>query len=197
MKLIYLAGLMISMSLINGCATVTTGSDQTITIDTDPPGATCRMTREDEVIGVVNPTPGSVSVGKDKDEVEVSCELSGYMTTSHTFDSTFQGATLGNIILGGLIGIAIDAGSGAMHEYPASVFVRLQPEEFINQVERDEYFDGLVAEINGNTDKIAEGRTYSCNSSTCDKKLKKLNEQRDKELAGIESARNNAKVRNN
>ena len=37
--------------------------------------------------------------------------------------------TFGNILFGGIIGVAVDASSGAMNEYPSSVTVRLIPEE--------------------------------------------------------------------
>lgn len=130
MNIYKLSGLMLLVCLATGCATVTTGTSQTITIETEPPGATCKMSRENETIGVVNPTPGSVTIGKDKDAVDISCELSGYHTTTRKLDSTFQGMTLGNVLLGGIIGIAVDAGSGAMNEYPESISIRLMPEEF-------------------------------------------------------------------
>jgi len=197
MKYLNLTGLVLVVALLNGCATVTTGSNQSITIETSPPGASCKMLRDNETIGVVNPTPGSVTIGKDKDVVNVSCELSGYQTTTYSFKSTFQGATLGNILLGGGVGIIIDVASGAANIYPSSISIRLQPSEFANQQERDAYFDKQVAELNENTDKIAQGQGYACNTSGCKNKLAALNKQRAEELAGIESARIGAKVRNN
>jgi len=194
MKVLMLTGLILALSFLNGCATVTTGSNQNVTVETEPSGANCKMTRDDETIGIVNPTPGSITIGKDKDQIDVSCELSGYLTTAYSLDSTFQGATLGNILLGGIIGIAIDAGSGAMNEYPASIFVRLQPEAFVDEQERDAYFDTLITELNDNTDRIAQGKKYSCNTKTCEKKLEALYDQRDAELAEIESARTDASL---
>ena len=38
--------------------------------------------------------------------------------------------TFGNILFGGIIGIAVDAASGAMHQYPDSVTITLIPDEF-------------------------------------------------------------------
>jgi len=194
MHMFKLAGLALVACLSTGCATVTTGSSQTITVETEPPGASCKMTRDKETIGVVNPTPGSVTIGKDKDEIDINCELSGYHTTTKNLDSSFQGMTLGNVILGGIIGIAIDAGSGAMNEYPASISIRLMPEAFPSAEKRDQYFDGQVREVNENTEKIAQGKRYNCTTSSCKKRLEKLNTQRDAELADIESARSEARI---
>lgn len=194
MNTLKLAGLLVLTCLATSCATVTTGTSQTITVETEPPGASCKMTRDNETIGVVNPTPGSVTIGKDKDDIDISCELSGYHTTTKNLDSSFQGMTLGNVILGGIIGIAIDAGSGAMNEYPSSISLRLMPENFPSVEERDQYFDGLVREVNENTEKIAQGKKYNCTTSSCKKRLDKLNTQRDTELADIESARSEARI---
>ena len=194
MSIFKFTGLMLSACLATGCATVTTGTSQTITVETEPPGASCKMTRDNETIGAVNPTPGSVTIGKDKDDIEISCELSGYHTTTKSLDSSFQGMTLGNVILGGIIGIAIDAGSGAMNEYPSSISLRLMPESFPSAEERDRYFDGLVQEVNESTEKIAKEGKYNCDNKVCKGRLEKLHTQRDGELADIETARSEARI---
>lgn len=188
--------LMVLAALLSGsgCATVTSGTTQTITIETSPPGATCKLAREGETIGAVNPTPGSVTVGKDKDAIDISCDRDGFLSTSQTMTSSFEGWTLGNALIGGIIGIAIDAGSGAMNEYPSSIQITLVPENFASAGERDLYFDGLVTDLNGKFDEIAQGKRYACSLDSCRKKLEKLNAERDVQLARIEGMRSAAVV---
>jgi hypothetical protein len=141
------AGVVLGAALLTGCATVTTGSKQSITLLSDPEGATCLMEREGETIGAVSSTPGSVMVGKDKDPIDIACNKPGYLDGSRTVESTFQGATLGNVLIGGVIGIAIDAGSGAMNRYPESVELTLIPESFDSADARDRYFDERVGRL--------------------------------------------------
>ncbi|MEQ9244480.1 MAG: hypothetical protein RLO21_00680 [Nitratireductor sp.] len=113
----------------SACSTIVEGTDQTVTVATDPSGAACELTRGGETVGVVNPTPGSILVDKSSDNISVICSKDGYQDASGTLTSEFEGMTFGNILFGGIIGVAVDASSGAMNEYPSSVTVRLIPEE--------------------------------------------------------------------
>ena len=117
------------LPLLGGCATIVEGTDQSLTVITDPSGAECELRRDGNIIAVVNPTPGSVAVDKSQHSITVRCRLDGFQEAVGTFDSEFQGMTAGNILFGGLIGIGIDAASGAMHEYDHTVTVILQEVE--------------------------------------------------------------------
>jgi len=44
------------LAAMAGCATIVKGTDQTVTVDTTPPGATCELKRDGQSIGVVNAT---------------------------------------------------------------------------------------------------------------------------------------------
>lgn len=176
--------------LLQGCATLTTGSDQSVSIETTPPGAVCTMVREGETVGIVNPTPGSVTISKDMDPMEVTCDLDEYITLVNVIDSDFQGATLGNIILGGGVGLIIDAASGAMREYPASLRFRLQPESFTSMDDRDKYFNEIASELNDNAGKLLLTRQYKCSTDLCKKNTEKLNKQLAEDLASNEEQRN-------
>lgn len=59
----------------------------------------------------------------------LTCEAKGFKKTTNSFDETLVAATLGNIILGGGIGILVDAASGAAQEYPSKVSVLMEPED--------------------------------------------------------------------
>jgi hypothetical protein len=80
------------------------------------------------VVGIVNPTPGSVTVSKSIHSIDVRCTRAGYAQGNGAISSQFQAMTVGNILIGGLVGIVVDAASGAAGTYPGSVVVNLPRE---------------------------------------------------------------------
>ena len=128
--------LAVTVLLSSGCATIVKGSSQGITVKTDPPGANCELSKNGKSVGIVNPTPGTVQLGKGASALDVICKKSGYLDANAKLPSSFQACTLGNAILGGVVGIVVDAGSGAMHEYQPEISMRLLPESF-GSIERD------------------------------------------------------------
>jgi len=112
-------------SNLAACASVTSGTSQTLRLDTVPAGADCALTRMGMFVGRVNPTPGTVTVHREKDDITVTCTRDGYQTGTFINKAGFEGATLGNVILGGLVGIAIDAASGANNKYDADMRITL------------------------------------------------------------------------
>lgn len=110
-----------------GCASIVEGTDQSVTVSSNPTEASCLLEREGAQIGAVNPTPGSVLVGKSSADITVTCSKAGYSDGVAVLASNFEGMTLGNIIFGGIVGVGVDAASGAMHTYPPAVTVTLPP----------------------------------------------------------------------
>lgn len=113
---------MISIAL-SGCATIVNGSNQSVTVSTDPPGASCVLSRQGETVGAIAATPGSVQVSKSKNDVDVTCQKAGFVTASVAKSPSFGGATFGNILAGGLVGAVVDAASGANYTYPSEIHV--------------------------------------------------------------------------
>jgi hypothetical protein len=113
--------------LVTGCATITTGTSHNLTVVTEPPGATCELRRGDEIIGAVNPTPGSVRISKSTRDVIIRCRREGMADAVVTLSPEFQAMTLGNILIGGVVGIVVDAASGAAGRYPNSVTLSMAP----------------------------------------------------------------------
>ena len=81
-----------------------------------------------------------------------------------------------------------------MNKYPSSIIIRMPPESFHSQQERDEYFDRLVTEINSNTDRIAQGKDYNCKTTSCKDKLAALNKKRSDELAHLDTERKSSVI---
>jgi hypothetical protein len=115
-------------AVLPACATVTTGTTTNISVLTDPAGAACTLTRQGEVVGVVNPTPGTVRVSNSIHQIDVRCVLSGFEPGLGVIPADFQAMTLGNILLGGIVGVVVDAASGAVARYPGSITISMARE---------------------------------------------------------------------
>lgn len=124
-RLMIVAGL---LPMLGGCASIVEGTDQQVTVNTTPQGAKCALTRAGEVIGVANPTPQTLTLDKSKNDVTIVCEKAGFQEATAVLDSEFQAMTLGNLLVGGVIGVGVDAATGALNEYDSSVTVPMTPE---------------------------------------------------------------------
>lgn len=108
-------------SLLPACATLVEGTSDTVTLNTNPAGATCMVDREGQRVGAVATTPGSLRIEKSRHDLNVTCTKEGYQPATVAASSRFTGYTFGNIIAGGIIGVAVDAASGANNRYPSEV----------------------------------------------------------------------------
>ena len=124
----------IAILVLSGCATVTRGSKEAFAIETDPVGAKADVT---DARGMVScHTPCSVKV-KRRGPLHIVITKEGYEVLRTTISSSIDGGgaagMAGNVLVGGLIGAAVDAGSGAMHSHKPNPLVAklvplLQPE---------------------------------------------------------------------
>jgi uncharacterized membrane protein len=190
-----LNGLLLSLVVLtSGCATLTKGGNQTVTVDTDPSGAVCSLSREGKPVAVVNPTPGSVQVEKAKGTIAIACTRQGYLEAAGTLASEFQAMTFGNILFGGIVGIAVDAASGAMNEYPASVTITLIPEAFATAAARDEFFDRMRATLEREAAEVKDRIDRTCARNDCEQQLAAATAGKAGKLAEIEQRRVAAKI---
>lgn len=183
-----------SLLLLSGCATIVKGTTQSVTVNTDPSGANCVLSRDGAQIAVVNPTPGTVIVEKARGTISLACRRSGYQDSVGVLASTFQAMTFGNILFGGIIGVAVDAGSGAMNEYPPMVTITMVPDEFASVAERDAFFDKIRADLVREAEEVKE-RIKSICTSDCDAQLKAADDGVAAKIAEIEGRRRAARVR--
>lgn len=126
MTFLKLVCLGLAVTSLGACASITKGTDHTMAVNSNPQGADCTLTRAGVQIARVNPTPGQVSIDKSKDDIVVDCVLAGHNPAKHVAASEAEVMTAGNLIFGGLVGLAIDAGSGAINKYPSNVTVVMQ-----------------------------------------------------------------------
>jgi hypothetical protein len=112
-----------------GCASVTRGTTENISISSTPAGATA------EVSGLDNPTtcltPCVVQAKRNAD-ITVTVNKEGYepqiIPLTKEVPGTGAAGFAGNVLLGGLVGMGVDAATGAaMDHKPNPVIVTLQP----------------------------------------------------------------------
>ena len=114
--------------LLGACASITSGTQQAVFVETPMVnGAVCKLTDSKKGSWYLPASPGSVSVLKGDGPMNVVCDKDGYTTGITSVDEEVAGATFGNIILGGGIGIFVDAATGAAQKYPDKVVVWMRP----------------------------------------------------------------------
>jgi hypothetical protein len=114
-----------------GRATVVSGTSPTLLIETPAvTAAACRLADSRQGVRYLPATPGAVTVRRGDGPVPIVCEKEGYETTVVTVEEEFAAATLGNVILGGAVGIFVDAVSGAAQRYPDKLVVWMKPTRF-------------------------------------------------------------------
>lgn len=181
----------------SACATVVGGTTQEVFVESDPPGAECRLDRLGASVGVVKPTPGRVNVSRSKEAIVVSCTLDRHEQSNDVLSSKFTGATVGNILLGGIVGIVVDAASGANNKYPERVTIILTPTAFSNEAARDVHFNAAKQRITAATEAELNRIRGTCNSTArelCREEEKPVIEARDRALEEIERKRLAAKI---
>ncbi|WP_439816172.1 hypothetical protein [Zavarzinia sp. CC-PAN008] len=115
------------IAALGGCSSIIEGRSQQIQVNTNPPGAMCRLDREGQTIATISPTPGSAYIEKTKHDITVVCDKEGYQQATYLNHSGAAGATFGNIVLGGGIGWAIDSATGSDNKYDGVVNITLPP----------------------------------------------------------------------
>ena len=123
-----LAGLA-ALAGLGGCASVTGSQTQPVAVTTVCEGrivhdAACTLLNDKGQWALK--TPGAVVIQKSYGDLAVTCRA-GASSGTASFVSKSNGGVWGNMLLGGLIGYAVDSHSGAGFEYPTEVPVVMQP----------------------------------------------------------------------
>lgn len=111
------------LSILTGCASVTHGTSQTVKIETLSAsgqvidGAECRVSNDKAEILVLSGQ--SAPVRRSGANLSIDCAQAGYPAASGQAISRANPGMVGNILIGGGIGAAIDASSGAGFSYPS------------------------------------------------------------------------------
>ncbi|MFQ5958647.1 MAG: hypothetical protein ACE5LF_04690 [Alphaproteobacteria bacterium] len=129
-----------------GCATIVKGTDQTVAVET--PGveeAECSLVDNKGMNYYVKSTPDSVVVNRGDGPLMITCEADGYKKTTTEFDEKFEGWTLGNVIFGGIVGVVVDAASGAAQQYPGELLVFMEPDKWVSEEQKQQWIEEKAA----------------------------------------------------
>lgn len=113
--------------MLGACGTITRGTKDTWVIETTPAGASVSTSNGFSC----RSTPCALKMPR-RSEFVATIEMDGYETHEIQVTSQVSGqggaAMAGNVLVGGIIGAGIDAGSGAMYDLvPNPVQVTLNP----------------------------------------------------------------------
>ena len=119
--------LAVSAMLLVACATITRGTTQVVAVDTPgAPGTSCTIQTQNGPQVVT--TPGSVTLSRGSSSLPIQCTKECYLLGSSIIPSNAESMAAGNVIFGGIIGLGVDAASGAMNKYPDVVTVAMTPD---------------------------------------------------------------------
>jgi hypothetical protein len=122
-KLLVVAALPLFLS---SCATITRGTHDKLYVQSEPSGAEAKLSSGEKAI-----TPAKF-VKSRRESFSVTVSKPGYIAQTVRIESKVSAtggtAMAGNVIAGGIVGIAVDAGTGALFSlYPNPVVVQLVP----------------------------------------------------------------------
>ena len=123
---VMLCGVVAASLMLPACATITRGTSQKFNIDTTPTAANVELSTGQTCV-----SPCELKL-KRKKGFTVTAKKEGYEPAKAVVDSRVRGGGVaggaGNIIAGGLVGIAVDASSGAMNDLtPNPLLLTLKP----------------------------------------------------------------------
>lgn len=109
---------------LGSCSTIVKGTKQQVSVNTlGVSGATCQL--QSPAIGTHSvKTPGTIKLPKSRHNVAVTCTAQCHKGTGILASHT-ELMTAGNILIGGPIGLGVDAASGAMNKYDPGVEVAM------------------------------------------------------------------------
>jgi ABC-type amino acid transport substrate-binding protein len=119
-KLLWAMAVLAAPLTVLACASIMHGKAQEVSIASTPSGAT--VTVDNEALG----TTPVVAKLKRKDKHVIAVKLDGYQPFELTTTRSTSGWVWGNILFGGLIGLAVDLGTGGAYKVnPAQISAQL------------------------------------------------------------------------
>lgn len=148
--------------IISGCASIIHGPTQMVNFMSQPVGATISIDGKE-----YGKTPRSIELRRKgrkkgdrskKKQFDVKIALDGYFPYEVKLNREMDGWLLGNLLIGGLIGIIIDASNGSMY--------KLTPDQVIAQMksnstamiksEDDRIYLAVTMKIDSNWEKVGQ-----------------------------------------
>jgi len=151
MKKSYYIIILVIAILFQGCATLVSGSKQTIRFSSYPTQATVKIN------GIpYGKTPTKARL-KRRGQQYIQIEMEGYKTYETTFTKRLNGWFWGNILIGGLIGMVIDAATGSMYNLtPEQMHAHFKSDIGTLYKDKDGIFVGVTLQPDPSWEKIGK-----------------------------------------
>src|SRR5690606_10172285 len=150
-KKVYVVASLALTVLISSCGTIIHGSRQDVSISSNPSSALITINNQE-----LGRTPLTTSLSR-KDSHVVRIELDGYLPYETKFTRKVDGWIAGNIIFGGIIGLAVDAISGGMYKLtPDQIQAELRNSTASVRQLKDGVYFSVVLQPNSDWEKIGE-----------------------------------------
>lgn len=112
----------------SGCASIVSGTNQSLSVTSKNKGeahsgAKCTLINDKGTWYVT--TPGSVTVRRSFNDLSVNCAADAVEPGIAIVKSSTKGMAFGNILFGGVIGVGVDAATGAAYDYPEIILVEM------------------------------------------------------------------------
>lgn len=127
-RLLSLLAILGTSLLLGGCASITGGTQQSVSVETrqdtaQVSGAACELVNAKGKWFLTS--PGSVQIQRSNDDLQVTCNKAGLEPGRASVTSIVKPGMVGNFFFGGIIGVAIDHASGAAYDYPNMIQVMM------------------------------------------------------------------------
>lgn len=108
-----------------GCASIVEGTDQDITIKSDPSHAVCEARQKGKLVGSTSLRSPVLNVGKSRKDLIITCFAEGYEPQTVRIESSTSGWGIAGAVTLDL-GIT-DYMTGALNKYPEAISVVMMP----------------------------------------------------------------------
>lgn len=149
-RLALLAAVLFGIPFLPACASIMQGTTQQVGIGSSPTGA--RVLVNGQALGT---TPVNLDLAR-KEKHLVRIELDGYEPYELAMTRSVSGWVVGNILFGGLIGLAVDAMSGGMYKLSPEQINATMPEARVGSGDSDRLFVAVVLSVDPAWEKIGE-----------------------------------------
>jgi uncharacterized protein YceK len=118
--------------LLSGCASIFSGSTQTVTVNSEPVGAAVTVTNSAGAKVHSGTTPATFQLARGAgyfraESYTIKLQKDGFAAKEINVTGNINGWYFGNILIGGLIGmLAVDPLTGAMYSFPDNVSAQLE-----------------------------------------------------------------------
>lgn len=135
--------------VLTGSVTIVSGPNATVALRSEPAGANVTVRNHEGAVVAQTVTPAEVSLKRSRKWAKPASytarfEMPGYASTETPIETHVNPWVIGNIVLGGPIGLVADAASGAMYRPKQSeVALALTPAPAYNAPDRVQVANGV------------------------------------------------------